>query len=402
MAAQHVSGGKHGRSDGRIVLLFLLISLLSLTVIIVLGIILLSGLDDGAPAVLPPQKSMPVQPAQPTRPIIIEAVVAAATHTLIPPTQAPTLTAPPTITPSPTPTFTATAPYSPPTPTSQQLTATPPPATETPPATATPYSETTATALPLEEGWHGEYYNNLFLTGNPTQERYEASLDFNWGYKSPSPLVPVDQFSARWTRELYLEAGTYQFYAHGDDGVRVWVDNLLLINEWHEAPGQTYQAPVTLRSGKHSIKVEYYEDEGTAEIQFWWEGPGSYADWRGEYWANQLLSGDSTLVRNDEVIDFNWGRDAPDEKLPKDLFSARWTRLLAFEEGTYHFYATVDDGMRLYIDNELVIYEWHDGNTRQAEATYWLAGGMHSLRVEYYENKGGALIHFWWEKESSD
>jgi hypothetical protein len=266
-----------------------------------------------------------------------------------------------------------------------------------------PDQEFAADTSPMEAGWRGEYYANLSLAGDPVVDQLDDNLNFNWGYSAPAVGVPADRFSVRWERTLTLDAGVYQFYAHGDDGMRVWVDSLLLINEWHLAADVTYSGQVTLRSGDHKIKVEYFEDEETAEIQFWWEGPGTYSDWRGEYWSNRNFSGESSLVRNDEVVNFNWGRYSPDEdELPRDEFSARWTRLVNFEEGTYRFHVTADDGILLYIDNEMVIYEWRDGGVSDISATRQLTSGTHYIQIEYYEYKGVATIQLWWEKESTD
>jgi hypothetical protein len=120
-------------------------------------------------------------------------------------------------------------------------------------------------------------------------------------------------------------------------------------------------------------------------------------EWRGEYYANSTLTGMPALVRNDRDpqggpgIRFDWGYDAPAAGLPADEFSVRWTRVLFFSEGTYRFYALVDDGLRLYVDGALVIDEWRDGGQREVTGDRNLSGGTHSLRVEYYERGGTAV-----------
>lgn len=405
MAAEHTPGARDKRSGIGFSWLFLLITLFILLIVnAVLLFILLNRVRSDDIERLPIMVTSVTRPMQPTIPSTV-AVGEAATFTLPKPTLAPIQTLQPTeaiselpvLVVSPTP-FNLTATPLPMTETPLP-TATLIPPTETPLPTATSYTVKTASISPEEEGWHGEYYANSSLAGSPVLEQYNADLAFNWGYSGPAVGVPADRFSARWERTLYLDAGVYQFYAHGDDGVRVWVDNLLLMNEWHGAVDVTYTGQVTLRSGNHNVKVEYYENEGTAEIQFWWEGPGSYSEWRGEYWSNRNLSGDSTLVRNDEVIDFNWGRNSPDDELPRNEFSVRWTRLVDFDDGTYRFHATVDDGLRLYIDNEMVIYDWRDGSVRDISATRTLTSGTHYMRVEYYQYKGVATIHLWWDRE---
>ena len=296
--------------------------------------------------------------------------------------------------PSPTPTRgipTSTRPPSSPT--------SPPPPTTAPTATA-PTTAPTATPA-TSTAWRGEYFNNTGLSGNPVLVRDDAAVNFQWGDGAPASGLPVDGFSVRWTRTLALNEATYRFFVHSDDGVRVYVDDALIINQWHDAANVTYETQLALSGGNHTFRVEYYENAGTAQIQFWWEEViAGYPDWRGEYFANQNLSGTPALVRNDTVIDFNWGQGAPATNLPGDNFSVRWTRNQSFDDATYRFHALVDDGMRLYIDNTLVIDEWRNGQQREVVADRQLAAGSHNIRVEYYENAGDASIRFWWERIS--
>lgn len=277
-----------------------------------------------------------------------------------------------------------------PTPTAAPPTPTPVPPTPTPiPPTPTP--------VPVIYNWRGEYFSNTALSGSPALVRDDTAIDFYWGSGAPAAGLPADNFSVRWTRSLYFEGGTYRFNVHSDDGVRLWIDNSLVIDEWHDASAETHMAAVALSTGNHTIRVEYYEALGIAQIQLWWQRLDYYPEWRGEYWSNRWLSGPSTLVRNDNRINFDWGRGAPAPSLPADNFSVRWTRTLAFAEGNYRFTAVVDDGLRLIIDDRLLINEWRDGSRREVSADIWLASGNHDLRVEYYENSGDALIHLSWE-----
>jgi hypothetical protein len=90
--------------------------------------------------------------------------------------------------------------------------------------------------------------------------RDDEVIDFNWGTGSPAPEISSDQFSVRWTAKRTFEAGTYRFHALTDDGVRVWVDGRLIVDQWHDYPLGHYQAEVHLSAGQHDIKVEYYEN----------------------------------------------------------------------------------------------------------------------------------------------
>jgi len=248
--------------------------------------------------------------------------------------------------------------------------------------------------------WIAEYYSNRYLSGSPALVRDDGAINFDWGSGAPAAGLPSDGFSARWTRSLYFSAGAYRFFALSDDGVRVWLDNELIIDQWHPSPGNIYAADGSLGSGTHLIRVEYYEEGGGARMQFWWEPLGShyYPDWKGEYYASGSPSGSPVLVRNDADIDFNWGSGSPVADVPVDNFSVRWTRQAFFEEATYRFHAIVDGGVCLWVGGKMVIDAWNDGSIREFTADYDLARGDYGLKVEFFEGRGDARIEVWWEK----
>jgi len=298
----------------------------------------------------------------------------------------PSSTPTPTTTPTPTPTSPAPTPTRP---------------TATPTSTRVPVALPSPTPTPTFAGWRGEYYANHDLIGAPLMVRDDAKIDFYWGASTPAKGLPADGFSVRWTRVLALEEALYRFHAVVDDGVRLYVDGVLVINAWQDGASREVTADHALPAGNHSLRVEYYERAGVALIQVWWEKLATYPDWRGEYWSNRSLSGDPALVRNDTAIDFNWGQGAPATGLPADNFSARWTRTAEFDAATYRFHVTVDDGARLWVDDQLIVDSWRDGSVRELTSDHALTQGSHSLRVEFYENTGEARVHVWWERLAS-
>lgn len=133
--------------------------------------------------------------------------------------------------------------------------------------TATP----TPTATAAIANWRGEYFNNRNLSGAPLLVRDDASLDFNWGTGAPGSGLPVDDFSARWTRTLFFNAGRYAFTALADDGVRLWIDGQPVLDDWHDGGAGFISGVVTLSQGTHVLRVEYYEAAGLAALQLKWE-----------------------------------------------------------------------------------------------------------------------------------
>jgi hypothetical protein len=128
---------------------------------------------------------------------------------------------------------------------------------------------------------------------------------------------------------------------------------------------------------------------------------GGPLSWKGEYFSNQRLKGTPELVRFDSLIDFNWKNGSPATVIPVDNFSVRWMVKAEFQAATYRFRLSMDDGARLYIDDELVLDSWKDGSFREVTAEVALAKGTHSMRLEYYEHTGNARISLKWEKVSS-
>jgi hypothetical protein len=118
--------------------------------------------------------------------------------------------------------------------------------------------------------WRGEYFANRWLAEAPVLIRQDAAVDFNWGSGSPGTGVPADNFSARWQRYVSFDANTYRFTVFTDDGVRLWVDDKLLIEAWQDPQVTTYSADISLAQGYHRVRLEYYEASGGAAVRLSW------------------------------------------------------------------------------------------------------------------------------------
>ena len=71
----------------------------------------------------------------------------------------------------------------------------------------------------------------------------------------------------RWTRERQIEPGWYRFTFWTDDGVRFYVDDELVLNEWHQSWDEVYEIEVEL-SWKPKLVIEFYEGGGDARFHF--------------------------------------------------------------------------------------------------------------------------------------
>lgn len=123
-------------------------------------------------------------------------------------------------------------------------------------------------------GLKGEYFDNADLT-NLKLTRTDATVNFDWGTGSPAPSIGVDTFSARWTGQVQpLYSQTYTFYTVSDDGVRLWVNNQLIINNWTDHAPTENSATITLTAGqKYDIRMEFYENGGGAVAKLLWSSP---------------------------------------------------------------------------------------------------------------------------------
>ena len=283
-----------------------------------------------------------------------------------------------------------------------------PPVVAAPPTpTLLPSATPTRTPIPTPTppaglAWRGEYYDNPSQMGAPRLVRHDPAINFNWGFAAPAPGIPATGFSVRWSRPLYFAAGTYRFFGESDGGVRIWVDNRLVLDQWTGVAG-AYRTDVWLDQGSYTIYIDYGQRRQPAYMTFGWTRleptpPPAFPDWRGEYFNNRHLSGAPVHVRNDRAIDFNWTNVSPAPGVGTVEYSVRWSRTLDFTGGDYRFYVRSDDGVRIYVDGQRIIDEWRDMSGSTTYTADRRLDGRHHIVVEYYQNRGAALITFWWER----
>ncbi|MDE3091611.1 MAG: hypothetical protein KGJ80_19750, partial [Chloroflexota bacterium] len=242
--------------------------------------------------------------------------------------------------------------------------------------------------------WRGEYYSNPDLVGTPVFVRNDSAINFSFGAAGPGGGIPGTNFSARWTSSPYFDAGAYRFTTTTDDGVRLWIDNRLVIDQWHDATPTSYSGDVTLGAGNHFVKMEYYQHSGTASAMLTWAPILGSEIWHGEYFDNSGLQGAAVFARDDVNINFNWGSAPPGKGNSQSTnWSARWTaRRNTPTAGYYTVAATADDGVRVWVDNTLLIDEWHDSSPAMYAVLLYLGAGQHDWRVEFYQHLGTASL----------
>ena len=146
--------------------------------------------------------------------------------------------------------------------------------------------------LPTGTGVLGEYYDGANFEHLVTRRR-DATLAFDWHHAPPVPGVPAEYFSVRWTGWLVPPAsGRYLLHATVDDGVRIWLNDKLVMDEWRPQPVRTFTTTVELTAGvAYKLRVDYYQDILDTSMRITWERPDvpmkpPAASWRNLWGLN--------------------------------------------------------------------------------------------------------------------
>ena len=129
-----------------------------------------------------------------------------------------------------------------------------------------PYSGSTSGT-----GLTAVYFDNMDFTTQRVA-RTDSAVDFNWGNGAPDASVGADTFSVRWTGQVQpLYSQTYTFHTYTDDGVRLWVNDTLIIDRWVNQGPTEWPGSIALTAGtKYNIKMEYYENGGGSVARLSW------------------------------------------------------------------------------------------------------------------------------------
>ncbi|HEV2854604.1 MAG TPA: PA14 domain-containing protein [Thermoanaerobaculia bacterium] len=289
------------------------------------------------------------------------------------------------------------------------------------PASNTTYTATFQASSTPTNGLSATYWDNIDFTG-PTVTRVDPTVNFDWGTGSPAAGIDINSFSTRWTGQVQAKVtGTHTFYTVSDDGVRLWINGVLVINNWTDHAPTENSGTINLTAGqRYDVKMEFYENAGGAMAKLLWSATGLAKEvvpqaqlfpsasappppppptsgLAATYFDNINFTG-TTVTRVDPTVDFDWGTGSPAAGIDINTFSARWTgQVQAKVTGTHTFYTVSDDGVRLWINGVLVIDNWTDHAPTENSGTISLtAGQRYDVRMEFYENAGGAVAKLLW------
>ncbi|APW39155.1 hypothetical protein RD110_19660 [Rhodoferax koreense] len=265
-------------------------------------------------------------------------------------------------------------------------------------------------------GLLAQYFDNPNLLGTPVMQSVNVPF-VSWGAAAPVLGVPADNFSIRWSGMVEAPVtGNVQFRAYADDGMRLWIDNKLLVDAWNTPNSDSATISVPMVAGRrYAVTLEYNERRGNAAMRLEWKPPGSslwtavpaarlYATadmgtgLSAQYFGNASLSG-APVMQRVEAPSFDWGGAAPAKGLPADGFSVRWTGTMeASATGPMQLRTFSDDGVRVWIDGQMIIDDWmpHGGKYDTASIAM-VAGQRHAVTIEYFERSGSAAMRFEWK-----
>ena len=377
-----------------------------------------------------------------------------------------------------------------------------------------------ASVIGTGNGLLGEYFNDPLNAasgshfGTLVRGRLDPVVNFDWASAAPVAGVSVDDFSVRWTGQVQAPvSGPYTFSTSADDGVRLWINGQLLIDNWiDQAVTTKTSAAIALVGGsRYDVRMEYYEHGGLATARLLWAYPGqtqavvpqpqlyspanrapvanagidqtiplsgtaalagvatddglpsppgqlsntwsrasgpgtvmfsnpgtlnstasfsavgtyvlrltvsdsvftstddvtivvttgSVTGLTGQYFndpGNGTHFATLILTRGDPTVNFTWA-GSPAAGVGADNFSVRWTgRVEAPVTGSYRFSTVSDDGIRLWVNGQLVINNWTDhAATTNTSATIALTAGVrYTITLEFYEKGGGATAKLQW------
>lgn len=137
------------------------------------------------------------------------------------------------------------------------------------------------------DGLTGQYWNyNVVTNGynfptsttSPNLSRIDPTVNFSWSRSSPDATINNDNYAVRWQGEVQaIESGIHLFSTQSDDGVRLWVNDELIIDNWtRHGPRWDRGDPITLTADqRYSIKMEFFENTGGAVAKLHWQTPSN-------------------------------------------------------------------------------------------------------------------------------
>jgi hypothetical protein len=276
--------------------------------------------------------------------------------------------------------------------------------------------------------WTGQMFANADFNGAPAHILCRRIIHFDWGGGMPMSGVGPDNFSTRWnTTYTFPTAGNYLFTVGVAGGVRLTVNNQVLIDSMENLPGfRSLSAeyaiaeagkPVTLMiEGAHwtgqdkALHFNWFLTQGGSpgamedHSQIFSSGPNAFAVdggnvWNIEHWQATSIVGEPIAldIHVADGISYDYEHRAPAAGMDEDVWTSRWTRIVDFPTGSYTFTLRVEDQAYVYIDGQEIIFHPTRVPETTSTATLDLTAGRHTIQVLHTDVVGDEWIFFTWD-----
>ena len=136
---------------------------------------------------------------------------------------------------------------------------------------------------PNGTGLTGQYYTNSsttysstanFNAANLKMTRVDTNINYTWG-TTALPFANNGYYCVRWTGQVQPQySETYSFVVNSDDGLKLWVNDQLIIDNWIAKSASDSIGTITLQGGlRYNIKLEYMQVTGSASVKLYWYSP---------------------------------------------------------------------------------------------------------------------------------
>jgi len=272
-------------------------------------------------------------------------------------------------------------------------------------------------ALGNGSGLLGEYFDDpeADLDGEPNVILIDTVIDFAWGAGPPLFNFPKDLFTVRWTGWVTpLVDGAWTFIVRSDDGCRLWIDDQLLIDEWHGQSPREHQGTLSLEGGhNYSIRLEYLEEDGGAEVGLYWSHP----DFEKEIIPKtQLIP--ARLVGRGTLEGIVWIDEDYDHERDSNEVIAQHTTMILYQQSDTSYYAATDvvDGHYLFENVKegmyhlQAIYTGPDANLEPSfgvkkdgfsDPVFVQTGFVHQHSVAFSQRRGRIVGKVWVDENAN-
>ena len=123
-------------------------------------------------------------------------------------------------------------------------------------------------------------FTNANFSAAPTLTQTDATVNFSWGVNGPAPAIGKTNFVVRWSGAVQPQfTEPYTFYTTAHDGVRLFVNGQLLIDDWVAQTATTKSNTITLMAQQlYNIELDYFyrtTNGGGSQVSLSWSSPST-------------------------------------------------------------------------------------------------------------------------------